>query len=188
MPGRSQFKAPVSWQHFIYCCSRWGYFSHKGYCSFTIKIIQKIKLKKIRAAIQPPTNSLKRALNYQMGQGANVRVEKLLAHIRRKKIQCKKLRLRIAKSTLLCLRANPPRQSNLWKGHELKRFQKYAFQEYFHKKKTTTFLYCKCHKLLIFNATLTQVTPPLKINQWFLRITAQMSIEQMHRLKRVRLW
>lgn len=125
--------------------------------------------------IQPPTSSLRRALNYKMGQGVNARVKKLLAHIRRKKIQCKKQRLRIAKSTLLCLRANPPRQSNLWKGHELRDFRN--MQGCFYKKKTTTFLYCKCHKSLIFNSTLKQVTQPLKTNHWCLRITAQMSIE-----------
>lgn len=124
--------------------------------------------------IQPPTSSLRRALNYKMGQGVNVRVKKLSAHIRRKKIQCKKQRLRIAKSTLLCSRANPPRQSNLWKGHELRDFRN---MQVFYKKKTTTFLYCKCHKLLIFNSTLKQVTQPLKTNHWCFRITAQMSIE-----------
>lgn len=49
--------------------------------------------------MQPPTNSLRRAPNYKMGQQVNVTVTKLLTHIRRKKIQCKKHRLKIAKPT-----------------------------------------------------------------------------------------
>lgn len=159
----------------MYHCTRWGYFFSQRLLFFHYKNNYKNEVKKIRTVIQPPTSSLRRALNYKMGQGVNVRVKKLLAQIRRKKIQCKKQRLRIAKSTLLCLRANPPRQSNLWKGHELRDFRN--MQECFYKKKTTTFLYCKCHKLLIFNSTLKQVTQLLKTNHWCLGITAQMSIE-----------
>lgn len=75
------------------------------------------------------------------------------------------------------LKSNPPTSIQPMKGSRTQRFQKYAFQECFYKKKTTTFLHCKCHKLLIFNATLEQVTQPLKTNHWCLGITAQMSIE-----------
>lgn len=75
------------------------------------------------------------------------------------------------------LKSKPPTSIQPVKGSRTERFQKHAFQECFYKKKTTTFLFCKCHKLLIFNATLKQVTQPLKINHWCLRITAQMSTE-----------
>lgn len=86
------------------------------------------------------------------------------------------------------LKSKPPTSIQPVKGSRTQRFQKYAFQECFYKKKTTTFLYCKCHKLLISNTTLKQVTQPLKINQWCLRITAQMSIAWGRLEKMVRLW
>lgn len=104
-----------------------GLFSHKGYCLFTIKIMQKttkLKKKKIRTVIQPPTISVRRAPNYKMGQKVNVRVAKLLRYIRRKKIQCKKHGLRIAKTALLCLKAESPSQFNLRKHHEFSDFRK----------------------------------------------------------------
>lgn len=75
------------------------------------------------------------------------------------------------------LKSKPPTSIQPVKGSRTQRFQKYAFQECFYKKETTTFLHCKCHKLLIFNTTLKQVTEPLKINHWCWRITAEMSIE-----------
>jgi len=74
--------------------------------------------------------------------------------IRRKKIQCKNHRLRIAKTALVCLKAESPSQSNLGKGHKFNDFRKKAVQDSSYNKKTTKFIYCKGNKLLICNATL----------------------------------